>query len=511
MNQREIARTWGVVLMLAVAATPALAEVSQDDLASLRARLAELEKRDEALRSKVVELESKEDSNWMTQERASQIRSIVEETLADAKSRGQFADGPTVGYNNGFFIQTPDKNFKLTMGGVAQVRYEYALHQTDDARFKTKPLAQGDRENASGFDIRRARLNFTGNAFSPDLFYRFEGDFYGSSTGGFTVTDAYVGYSFSDQYKIRAGAFKTPFTKAELVYDANLQLERSEVNFPFDPQRTLGVSLFGDIIKDHLGYEVNANDGAKSNTLRFVDTNNNVTTVSTTSTPSYNLDNRLSFYSRVQYANDAGTIREFYEGGEADLRRDNSSFIWLLGGAVGYESQNSSGAAFAQSSVTVPGLGSNDSPGYLKAYALNGDLYRATLDWSAKWHGLSVNTAAYFQQTNANPYAGSTTAGLPYNVNKASFFQQGYSAQVGYMIIPQRLELIGRYGVLLDEGDPNIAEYYTLGANYYLYGNNAKILADVNYTPETAYTDAATLQIANTKEIVFRMQLQLKF
>jgi hypothetical protein len=499
------------ILGLVAASGAVFAADSGDDLAALKAKVAELEKRDQALQSRVVELEGKEDANWMTQQRADQIRAIVEETLADAKKRGQYADGPTVGYNNGFFIQTPDNNFKLVVGGLLQVRYEYALHQADDSKFKTKPLAQGDRENSSGFDIRRARLNFTGNAFSPNLFYRFEGDFYGSSTGGFTVTDAYGGYAFSDAIKLRAGAFKTPFTKAEQEYDANLELERSEVNFPFDPQRSLGFSSLGEPIKDHLGYEVNANDGAKSNTFRYVDTNNNVTTVSTTSTPSYNLDNRLSFYSRVQYASSDGTIKEFYEGGEADLRKGDRPFIWLLGGAVGYESQNSSGAAFAQNTVTVPGAGSNDSPGYQKAYVLNGDLYRATLDWSAKWKGLSVNTAAYFQQVNANPFSGSTTAGLPYNVNKASFFQQGYSAQVGYMVIPQRLEVVGRYGILLDEGDPNLAEYYTLGANYYLYGNNAKILADVNYTPETAYTDAATLQIANTKEVVFRLQLQLKF
>jgi hypothetical protein len=178
---------------------------------------------------------------------------------------------------------------------------------------------------------------------------------------------------------------------------------------------------------------------------------------------------------------------------------------------VGYESQNSSGAAFAQNSLTIPGLSAaSTSQGYMKAYALNGDVYRATLDWSAKWHGFAVNTAAYFQQVNANPYAGSATAGLPYK-NMSSFFQQGDYVQLGYMIVPQRFELLGRAGILLDEGDSNIAQYYTLGAKYYLYGTNANILADLDYTPQTAYTNATTLQILNTEEIYFRLQLQLKF
>ena len=415
------------------------------------------------------------------------------------------------GYDHGFFIQTDDHNFRLAIGGVLQVRYEYARHHADDADFTTKPLPQGDTENSSGFDIRRARINFTGNAFSPNLFYRFEGDFYGSSTGGFTVTDAYrrLRQVFNDHIKIRCGAFKTPFTKAEQTHDANLQLERSEVNFPFDPQRSLGVSLFGDIITDHLGYEINANDGAKTNTLRYVDTASTVTTITTTTTPSYNLDNRPAFYSRVNHAGDGGTENDFTD--EADLRKDTSSFAWLLGGAVGYESQNSSAATFPQNSLPIVGLGSNDSPGFLKAYSLNGDVYRGTLDWSAKYQGMSINTAAYFQQINANPFAGSATAGLPYGPSKSSFFQQGYSAQVSYMLLPRRFEVVGRAGILLDEGDPNMAEFYTLGANYYLYGNNAKILADLNYTPEAAYTDASTLQINNTQEIVLRVQFQLKF
>ena len=39
-------------------------------------------------------------------------------------------------------------------------------------------------------------------------------------------------------------------------------------------------------------------------------------------------------------------------------------------------------------------------------------------------------------------------------------------------------------------------------ANYYLYGNNAKILLDLNYTPDAPYTDAATLQPAIDNQIV---------
>ena len=107
-----------------------------------------------ALEARVAQLEAREQQNWMTQERADQIRAIVQEVLADAKK--QQADAPNVGYDNGFFIQTADKNFKLTIGGVLQARYEFAMHHADNSSFAVKPLAQGENENSSGFDIRRA-------------------------------------------------------------------------------------------------------------------------------------------------------------------------------------------------------------------------------------------------------------------------------------------------------------------------------------------------------------------
>ncbi|HEY4328252.1 MAG TPA: porin [Phycisphaerae bacterium] len=508
ITERNRGLAWATVLaLLAFTRSPTIAD---DNLDAIKTRLADLEQQNQAMKARLSEMEINANENWLSAARAEQIKGIVRDVLADAKSHESSPNGYGVGYNNGFFIQSDDKNFKLSIGGVLQVRYEMALHHANNAAFISKPLPQGDNENSSGFDIRRARLNFTGTAFSPNLFYRFEGDFFGNATGGFTVTDAYVGYAFSDKIKVRAGAFKTPFTKSEQEYDANLELERPEVNFPFDAQRSLGVSLFGDIIKDKFSYELNANDGSKSNTFRFVDSSSNVTTISSTTTPSYNLDNRLAFYGRLQYAG-AGTIKEFYDGGEADLRSDTRPFIWMLGFAGGYESQNSGAAAFPQNSLSVVGLGTTNAQGFAKAYALNGDIFRATLDWSAKWQGLSVNTAAYFQQVNANPFAGSAGAGLPFNTQKTSFFEHGYYAQVGYMLIPRRLEVLGRAGFLLDEGAPTVGQFYTLGVNYYLNGNNAKVLLDINYSPQAAYTDASTLQIANTREVVARIQLQLKF
>lgn len=513
-------RRSAIVLSVALAAAAAIG-AEPNEIEQLKARLAEQAAR-------VSELERKDTANWLTEERATQIKSLVHEVLDDARTRGQFLDGDAqVGFKDGFFVKSADDNFKLVVNGIVQVRYSYvghhASHTGGPKGANTNPFAQGTSENASGFELRRARLRFSGNVFSQDLFYRLEGDFYSSSevasvdvskgtssstSGNFAVTDAFIGYRFSPLLAVRAGAFKVPFSKVELMNDAYLSTtERPEPNTPFDAQRSLGVSLFGDLVKDQLAYEVNVNNGSNSQTFRRVDTAS-----SSASNPNYNLDNRLGYYGRVNWS-PGGSIEEFFKS-EPDLRKDTSQFIWLLGVAAGYESQNSTNGAFVQNTAVVPGIGGNNGPGYTSNYVLNGDLYRGTVDWSAKYRGLALNTAAYFQQVNANPVVGSAIGAgnpKPYGPGKSSFFQHGYYGQVGYMIVPARLELVGRAGVLLEEGDPNIAEFYTLGLNYYLHGHNAKIQADMTYSPEAPFTDTGSALVQNSHQVAFRVQLQLRF
>ena len=488
----------------------------------------------QALKTRIAELEKKENENWLTAERASQIKELVQEVITDSRKRGQFADGDLqAGYKDGFFVQTADQNFKLVVGGFAQVRYEYAMyhnsHVGGPSGTNTTPFPQGNQQNANGFDIRRARISFSGNAFSKDITFKLEGDFYNgsevaavdynkstgnSTSGNFVVTDAFLGYRFTDMFKLRAGSFKVPFTKAELMSDTTIGfMERPEENAPFDAQRAIGLSLYGDITPNTLTYEVNVNNGSNSNTFRRDTTASTVATSkgasNYTTNPNFNLDNRLGFYGRMNWSPTA-SVSEIMSG-ESDLRKDNSEFVWMLGAAAGYESQNSNTGTFDQNTAAVSGLGGNNGPGYTGNYTLNGDLYRATVDWSAKYRGWSFLTAAYFQQVNANPVSGTASTALPYGTGKASFFEHAYYGQVGYMIIPQKLELVTRAGVLLEEGDPNIGEFYSVGANYYLFGNNAKISTDVTYTPEAPYTDAGASLIQNTHEVAFRVQLQLKF
>jgi hypothetical protein len=239
----------------------------------------------------------------------------------------------------------------------------------------------------------------------------------------------------------------------------------------------------------------------------------------------------MAFYGRVQWAG-AGKISEFAD--EPDLRDNNSNFIWMLGGAAGYESQNSTNNGYpaSQTSTALTGLSTADAPGFLGSKPFNGDMFRGTVDWSAKYQGWSFLTAAYIQQVNSNSgtftSAGAAQAGTaagtsvatttttttvqPYGATDSSFFQTGYYGQIGYMILPKKLELVARAGELLTEGYNNRSEYYSVGANYYLFGHGAKIQTDLTYIPnEAAVTDSGSEQVANTQDIIYRIQLQVRF
>jgi hypothetical protein len=222
----------------------------------------------------------------------------------------------------------------------------------------------------------------------------------------------------------------------------------------------------------------------------------------------------MAAYLRLQYAG-AGKLSDFAD--EPDLRKDNRDLAWLIEGAVGYESANTTSKAFPspQGAVTAIPAGARTSAGFV-SYPLNGDIFRATLDGALKYQGWSFTTAAYFQQINENPaVTGSTAPTLPggYGLatGKSSFFELGYYGQAGYMLTKQ-LELVGRAGQFVTEGSSSRMEEYALGLNYYLFGHNLKLQADMTYIPNAAaYTSSVMGSAVNTQDLIFRTQLQLKF
>ena len=109
------------------------------------------------LQARIAKLESSE-----AQKAAAQTKA---EVLSDAERRSTL--GPvaplTAGYDKGFFIRSEDHNFLFKP--ALQTQFRYVANSGEDA--------DGDDEFESGFELRRTRFRFDGNAFSPDFTYSF--------------------------------------------------------------------------------------------------------------------------------------------------------------------------------------------------------------------------------------------------------------------------------------------------------------------------------------------------
>ena len=201
---------------------------------------------DQELRDMVLELKGEVDAlraqqgtDWLTEQRAEQVRGLVADVLADADTRASLqGDGMTSGYDKGFFVGTADGNWLLKLNFQLQIRWAFD-------RVDTLP-------DAYGFEIRRAKLHFAGHVVDPSWQYRLtlassrsEVQFAaGSHPSNLFIEDAYINKKMDNGTYLRVGQMKAPFLREELVSSSRqLAVDRSMVNNAFTWTYTQGVML----------------------------------------------------------------------------------------------------------------------------------------------------------------------------------------------------------------------------------------------------------------------------
>lgn len=213
------------------------AAASDDELMK---RIERLEAANAALATEVATLREADGNAWLNDERAAEIRSIVTDVLADSSTRHSLQSGElTAGWNDGFFMESVDGRFRLQVGGLIQARfiYSYIPDGLSGVNIANSPVAD-NVESRSGFDLPNTQLDFRGHVFGPQYTYRLRGQFVsqgesalgtaplsnlGSSSGTFRLLDAWIRAEVSDGFALRAGQFKLPFAREQLV-DAEYQL-----------------------------------------------------------------------------------------------------------------------------------------------------------------------------------------------------------------------------------------------------------------------------------------------
>ncbi|MFM7052319.1 MAG: porin [Planctomycetota bacterium] len=236
-----------------LAATVVLAQNAPDADALGRAlsEIAELRAQNERLAQKVEGLEARvaTGTDWLTEERAAEIRAIVSDVLADSSVRSSLAaDGATAGWDKskGFFLASADGNYTMAMKGELQYRWMF-----DSRNIGASTAASGSPSNATdddawGFEFRRARMTFSGSVVDPSWTYevRLSTNRNASSGNNSYLDDAWIAKSLGDGYALKMGQFPAPFMREQLQSAfGQLTIERSLVNEVFSVFKPQGIEL----------------------------------------------------------------------------------------------------------------------------------------------------------------------------------------------------------------------------------------------------------------------------
>jgi hypothetical protein len=460
MNSRTRLLALGSGLLLGVAGV-VHAETTAND-ADLKAQVA-------ALQSRVQELEGKKGEAWLNEQRASEVKALVKEVLADADTRASLAgNGMTAGHNGkNFYLASEDGNFLMNISGQIQVRYIYN-HRRDVAS-----LDEGDDENENGFSIPRAKIQFDGHVFSPAWTYVLRLNGNREDTEVF-AEEATIGYRVMDNLNVRVGRSKSPFLREELTSSAyQLTVERSLVNSIFTAGYTEGLYVNWDAT-DMIRVSGSIDDG--------------------------------DFSGEGDGANDFNTdLTDIAFGGRVDVKlagdwKQMQDFSAWSGEDLGIFV----GAAVRYGVFETGDFGTNDK------------ILKWTVDGSVETNGFNIYAAFIGAHFNGDDHIN--------NVGDS----YGAVVQAGYMVIPDKLEPFGRYEWINVDADSNHDRnhVFTAGVNYYIAKHAAKFTIDAVYvlnpldtgvvgSGASVRTDNSNLGLlsdsAHGDQVAVRAQVQLLF
>jgi hypothetical protein len=488
---RVLGSARGAALIVA-AATAALTGATFAEPAATQPSITDLMQKIDDLQSQVQQLKQQQQQGTKLSQQ--EVDDTVTRVLQDADRRSQLMqnEGFTAGWDhNRFFIGTADGNYTLRPWIHLQIRQSTA--------FRDHQQPGGGDDTQNGFEIRRARLGFDGNAFTPDFTYMINWATYrGNSTA--TVTGTTAAGTPGSIGTVSQGNGGLPVLEEAWVrynfHDQPWGLRIGQMHDPLDHEALIGskyrapeVSLTGDIFantdtftqaatviydpKAEFRFEGGVTDGIRAANTNFEDVPNNGITYDwgVAARGEYKVMGNWADYNQLTALGDKDPLLVF------GLGLDNS--------------QGGRDDQFAHTLDVQYG-----DPNGLFAYGSYFGRYTA------------------FNKGIPNGAPTSTSFGAPGTPGKDTY-EYSVLGQVAYLY-DQKIEPYIRYEHLYLQGTAagsnNNVNEVSLGMNYYFHGHNAKLTGQAMYLPNglPVNDDSNDVLISNNhQEFVFIAQFQL--
>ncbi|MDZ4831280.1 MAG: porin [Phycisphaerae bacterium] len=496
-------------------------------LEQMAKRLQDLEKKNASLETEVSRLRQDDNETWLSEARANEIRAVVQDTLADASSRASLqSTGATAGWDNGFFLQSGDGRFRLEIGGLIQVRYVYSNFREPSPAVGISginALWSDGRDTRKGFDLPGTELWFKGHVFGSGLTYKILGRFENNNStqlavnnvrpievgsGGFSLWDAWVRVELTPNLFVRTGQFKLPFGREQLIDRQNqMAVERSIVSQSLDVGYSQGVELA--YVDELMRAQFAMSDGGEDQVAGQLKTAGTLPR------------NRPFSWGQVEWA---GTGRfEFKPYGEW---KDFDAFTSVPGSDFGLMFGIGAHWQSWRPDYAYQPIGVNQG---------DNQWLNMTVDASANFGGASLFgsfTWSYADSEAAYYYAGQNNFNLPVFGDMGSSNKWGAVVQGAFYVAP-KFEIFGRYEVgQFSVSNPNTLpiaggagslyanenhlSVATVGANWYIDGQDVKLSCDVGYAfrsfdPSWFQGNDGWRVSGSSDQLVARAQFQLGF
>ena len=427
-----------------------------------------------------------------------------------------------VDVNNGLNIRVGER-FLLKLRLLAQARYSYATYNSawgtvGDSRNpeilggQVEYRAVRYQNNTSTFSVPRARLQFMGYAWDPDFRYNVSWAFdqtpwdQEGGNGRARLLDAYIASWHIPWATLQLGQQRVWFNRSQIssiatsTFADNMRVQNAFAANLIN-NRDVGISILSDEDQYRVNYAFGIWNGAGPNLTRdgtsvsqtvLPPTGGGGPPAATTRTYNYNtrfLNGEMMFTARLLYkiAGNPGY-------GQGDILNSRAPQAAIAFGYAYNPGQNylSSIRSDIVDRAYRQGVAKNGN-GRLLAGGIY-DFQTYEVDLIAKYHGWSLQSEGYYRHQRVR---NSDSGTVPFDLNTIPAPQflgppvdlgqaWGWYVQVGKYLIPRKLEVAARYGMMdpSTKQQDDLTKEFGVAINYSFDGTyNNRLVVDYSNIP----------------------------